>query len=85
MTLDIEDIAAIAEAVAEKLRAAPSAKPVEAELIGVEGSMKMLGCNTRRTLNRALADLKIKPVRRGIWRIKDITNALARRSLTPAA
>jgi hypothetical protein len=84
VTLDPQDIEAIAQAVAEKLRT-PAAKSIEAEVVGVADAMVILGCGTPRTLSRVLADLKIKAIRRGVWRRKDLTNALARRSLTAAA
>jgi hypothetical protein len=84
VTLDPQDIEAIAQAVAEKLRT-PSAKPIEAEVVGVADAMLIIGANSRSAFNRMITDLGIKRIQAGRYRRKDLTNALARRSLTPAA
>jgi hypothetical protein len=84
VTLDPQDIEAIAQAVAEKLRT-PAAKPIEAEVVGVADAMLILGANSRSAFNRMITDLAIKRIQVGRYRRKDLANALARRSLTPAA
>ena len=88
MTLDRETIVAIATEVAEQLRAAPSpttAKPIEAEVVDVADAMLILGAKSHSAFNRMIHDLGIKRIQAGRYRRKDLTNALARRSLTPAA
>jgi len=78
MTLDREDIEAIASAVAAKLAAKPAADP---EIINRREAMTLLRCNSKSALDSTLADLKIKRVSAGKFRRKDIINAIARRTL----
>lgn len=44
-----------------------------------------LSCGTKRSAQRALVDLGVKPYRRGKYRIKDIENAVARKSMQAKA
>lgn len=81
MTLDVQDIEAIASAVALKLRAAPAAKPIEAEVVGVADAMVILGARSSSAFSRMVSDLGIKRLKAGSYRRKDLTNALARKSL----
>ena len=82
MILDLQTIDAIAEAVAEKLRSAPAAKPIEAEVVGVADAMTILGARSSSAFSRMVGDLGIKRLKAGSYRRKDLTNALARKSLT---
>jgi len=92
MTLDAEDIEAIAnltvERTVERLRAlgvtaAPSASSAEPPVtVGIDAVMEMVGAKNRRTAHRALNELGVKPWRRGKYRWHDVYNAIARKSMT---
>lgn len=75
-TLSDEDIARIADAVAARLHA-PLVPRLGVSLAEVQA---MLGAPSRKAAQRRIRKLGLKPYTRGNYRLRDIENAIARRT-----
>lgn len=81
LTLSPDDVQAIAKAVAAELRAAPAPIATAPELIGCAEAMRLLSCNSRSAFYRAVKDYGLRRQKCGKYRLHDIKNAVARRSM----
>jgi hypothetical protein len=76
-TLSGEDIAAIADAVAKRLLAPPALPRIA---VSVDDIQAMLGAPSKWATHQQIKRLGLKPFLRGSYRLRDIDNAIARRT-----